>query len=300
MIGQAEQSKLRIGPEAQFRFLGVPTVMQATGETTNGGFGLIESSMMPPGFGSPYHTHHREDEAFYVLQGEVAFVLDGDWKVAGAGEYVFGPREIPHGFQVVGSAPASLLLLCSPAGFEHFVLDQATEMTEPVTPPDMPRMMELAGQYGIDIHGPLPEMPTRLRPTKTDPTTLLQRWIHAFNERDWSTEKALRTSNFCAMLSGAPEPLNSDDWSGFLAGFTMAFPDSRITIEESIADGNTVAARWTLVGTHRAEFQGIPATGRKVKFDGIEYNIIVNGQCAEHWSMFDNLALLRQLGAIGA
>jgi len=300
MIGQAEQSKLRIGPEAQFRFLVVPTVIQATGDTTNGAFGLIESSMMPPGFGSPYHTHHREDEAFYVLQGEIAIVLDGKWKVAGAGEYVFGPREIPHGFQVVGSAPARLLLLCSPAGFENFVLDQATEMTDPVTPPDMPRMMELAGQYGIDIHGPLPEMPVGLRPAKADHTALLQRWIRAFNERDWDTEKSVRTPNFRAMLSGAQEPLDGEAWAGFLAGFTTAFPDARITIEENIADGNTIAARWTLEGTHRAEFEGIPATGRKVKFDGIEYNIIVNGQCAEHWSMFDNLGLLRQLGAIQA
>jgi steroid delta-isomerase-like uncharacterized protein len=300
MLGQAVQSQLRIGPDAQFRFLGVPTVMQATGETTNGGFGLIESSMMPPGFGSPYHTHHREDEAFYILQGEVAFVLDGEWKIAGAGEYVFGPREIPHGFQVVGSVPARILLLCSPAGFEHFVLDQATEITDPVMPPDMPRMMELAEQYGIDIHGPLPEMPEGLRRAKEDVSTLTQRWIRAFNERDWDTEKAMRTSNFRAMLSGAPEPLNSEEWSGFLTGFTAAFPDSRITVEESISDRDTIAVRWTLEGTHKLEFQGIPATGRRVKFDGIEYNRFENGKCAEHWSMFDNLALLRQLGAMQA
>jgi quercetin dioxygenase-like cupin family protein len=158
MTAPTEQSQLRIGRDAQFRFLGAPTIMQATGETTNGGFGLIESYDMPVGFGTPYHMHHREDEAFYVLEGEFAVVLDGKWKIVGAGEYVFGPREIPHGFQVV-SGPAHLLLLCSPAGFEHFVLDQATEITDPVAPPDMARLMTLATQYGIDILGPLPERP---------------------------------------------------------------------------------------------------------------------------------------------
>lgn len=159
MAAQAEQSQLKIGPNEQFRFLGVPTVMHSTGETTNGGFGLMEHTTIPPGFGSPYHTHHREDEAFYVLEGQVAFVLEGNWKVAGPGEYVFGPREIPHGFVVVGPHPARMLILCSPAGFEHFVLDQATEITDPVAPPDMERLMILAAQYGIDILGPLPERP---------------------------------------------------------------------------------------------------------------------------------------------
>lgn len=158
MAAQLEQSHLRIGRDAQFRFLGVPTIIQATGETTNRGFGLIEHYEMPVGFGSPYHTHHREDEAFYVLEGEFAVVLDGEWTIVRAGEYMFGPRGVPHGFQVV-SGPARLLLLCSPAGFEHFVLDQATEITYPAGPPDMVRLMTLATQYGIDILGPLPERP---------------------------------------------------------------------------------------------------------------------------------------------
>jgi steroid delta-isomerase-like uncharacterized protein len=298
MSAQAAQPQLRIGPQAQFRFLGLPTVMLATGETSNRGFGLMEHTTMPPGFGSPYHTHHREDEAFYVLEGEVAFVLDGKWKVAGAGEYVFGPREVPHGFQVVGSAPSRMLILCSPAGFEHFVLDQVTEMTDPVTPPDMAQMMELASKYGIDIHGPLPEMPAGLSSNRPNNKVLNRKWIEAFNERDWKVETEARASDFQATLSGMPGSLNSEGWSGFMAAFTTAFPDSRIVIDDSIAQGDTTATRWTMEGTHMAGFQGIPATGRKVRFAGIEYNRFVNGRIAEHWAMFDNVALLQQLGAL--
>ena len=146
-------------PGAPFRFLGLPTVMLSTGETTSGAFGLMEHSQMPPGFASPYHTHHREDEAFYVLEGEVAFVSDGKWVLAGPGSYVFGRREIPHGFKIAGSAPAKMLLLCSPAGFEHFVLAQAVDPASPPAPPDMSRLMELAAAHGVDILGPLPESP---------------------------------------------------------------------------------------------------------------------------------------------
>jgi quercetin dioxygenase-like cupin family protein len=134
-------------------FLGLPTILRATGQTTNGAFGLVEQ-VLPPGFASPYHTHQLEDEAFYVLEGEMAFVCDGQWTQAKAGTYLFGPRNIPHGFKVDGDKPARLLLLCAPGGFEQFVVD----MSEPApAPPDMAKLMAVAAKYQIDIHGPLPE-----------------------------------------------------------------------------------------------------------------------------------------------
>jgi quercetin dioxygenase-like cupin family protein len=136
-----------------FYFLGLPTILRATGQTTNGAFGLVEQ-VLPPGFASPYHTHQLEDEAFYVLEGEMAFVIDGQWTQARAGTFLFGPRNIPHGFKVLGDQPARLLLLCAPGGFEQFVLD----MSEPApAPPDMAKLMAVAAKYQIDIHGPLPE-----------------------------------------------------------------------------------------------------------------------------------------------
>jgi quercetin dioxygenase-like cupin family protein len=144
---------------APFRFLGLPTRMLSTGETTGGAFGLMEHWDMPSGWASPYHTHNREDEAFYILEGEVAFISGGKWILAGPGKYVFAPRLIPHGFKIAGSSPAKMLILCAPAGFEHFVLEQAVDMSAPPAPPDMAKLMELAAKYHIDIHGPLPEQP---------------------------------------------------------------------------------------------------------------------------------------------
>ena len=159
MIAQALQPVLNTRNDAPFRFLGLPTAIRATGETTNGAFGLVENWMIPPGFASPYHTHHNEDEAFYVLEGEVAFVCGGKWLSAGPGTYVYGPREIPHGFKVVGSTPAGMLLLCAPAGFERFVRELSAPMDAVPAPPDMAALVATAAKYHIDILGPLPEQP---------------------------------------------------------------------------------------------------------------------------------------------
>jgi len=301
MTTSVQKPYLNTREDAAFRFLGIPTLMRATTETTNGAFGLMEHWEMPVEFASPYHTHHREDESFYVLEGEMAFVRGGKWLKAGPGAFVYGPREIAHGFKVIGSSPARMLILVTPGGFEGFMLEQTTPIGEPPSPPDMARLITLAAKYGIDIHGPLPEPPAGFGVNDNpaaDLKSLNHRWIQAFNDRDWETERAVRSADFRAYLSGAKEPLDSAGWSGFLTAFTTGFPDSRIAIESCIAEGDKVVTRWRLSGTHTGMFQGIPATGRPVEFTGIEFNRVVDGRIAEHWSMFDNVALLAQIGVL--
>ena len=136
-------------------FLGVPTRVIATAEQTGGAFGLIEH-VIPAGGESPWHVHHAEDEAFYVVEGRMTF-LCGEQKVrAGAGTFVYGPRGIPHGFRVEGDQPARVLLQCTPGGFEHFVMEMS-EAESPSGPPDMERLMSVAARYDNEILGPLPE-----------------------------------------------------------------------------------------------------------------------------------------------
>ena len=126
------------------------------------------------------------------------------------------------------------------------------------------------------------------------------RWIQAFNERDWQTEAACRSPEFQAFVSGSAEPLNADAWAGFLRAFSTAFPDARIAVDAALAEEDSVASRWTLTGTHRAEFQGVPPTGEAVTMSGIEFNRIAGGKVAEHWAQFDLLAVMQQIGAIPA
>ena len=85
--------------------------------------------------------------------------------------------------------------------------------------------------------------------------------------------------------------------------FTMlrtAFPDWAETIEELIAEGDTVVFRVTGYGTHHGEFLGIPPTGQQVTVPGIDIVRIAGGKLVEHWANFDQLGLLQQIGAIPA
>jgi quercetin dioxygenase-like cupin family protein len=150
------QPYLNTREEQAVRFLGIPTLVRATGDSTNGSFALIEQWEMPPGFASPYHRHQLEDEAFYILEGEVAFVCDGKWLTATPGNFFFGPRGIPHGFKVVGTTPARILIFASPAGFDSFVMELSVSFND-FTPPDMAKLMAVAEKHKIDILGPLPE-----------------------------------------------------------------------------------------------------------------------------------------------
>jgi len=302
MSTQATLPYLNTRDDAAFRFLNVPTLMRSTAESTGGAFGLMEHWSIPPGFASPYHRHHREDEAFYVLEGEMAFVCDGKWMRGGPGTYVFGPRELAHGFKVIGDKPASMLLLCSPGGFESFVLELAQPADAPPAPPDMAKLIATAAKYHIDILGPLPEEPSdfAVASTPANLKAVNRLWIEAFNAQDWVAERAFRHDDFRAFMSGSPAPLDNNAWTGFMHEFTTAFPDAHITIESCIGEGDRTSTTWTLTGTHRGPFNGIPATGRKIRFAGIEVNRFVDGRIAEHCAQFDLAGLLVQLGALPA
>lgn len=141
-------------------FFGSRTWIKATGEQTRGAYGLIEHVNLP-GSASPWHLHHAEDESFYVVEGQMTFLVGNKRIQAGPGTYVFGPREIPHGFRTVGDTPSRMLLLATPAGFERFVLALAEPASgpgfPPAGPPDRQRLMAEAAERHIEILGPLPE-----------------------------------------------------------------------------------------------------------------------------------------------
>ena len=82
------------------------------------------------------------------------------------------------------------------------------------------------------------------------------------------------------------------------ADFRQGFPDVVSTIEDLIAEGNKVAARWRARATHRGEYVGVPATGREVEFTGISVYRIEGNRFAESWTVEDELGLMRQIGAV--
>ena len=139
-------------------FMGALLTIKASAETTGGSLGMIEC-LAPRGHGSPLHAHQREDEWFYVVEGELTLWVGGETIVAPAGSFVFGPRNVPHTF-LVSSDEARFLLVTQPGGFEEFTRAigepaPRLELPPPATePPDVAAMTEVAARFGIEILGP--------------------------------------------------------------------------------------------------------------------------------------------------
>lgn len=146
-----------------YSFLNSLHVLLAENRSTGGAYSLVYLEAHGE-FGTPYHVHHAEDEAFYVLGGEFTFVCDGKKTVLGAGGYIFLPRGVPHGFRCNGGEDPRLLILVSPGGEVGFV-GMMLEMSVPVkdhvmpppTPPDFTKLAAVCKKNDIDIVGPLPE-----------------------------------------------------------------------------------------------------------------------------------------------
>lgn len=84
----------------------------------------------------------------------------------------------------------------------------------------------------------------------------------------------------------------------FLSMFRSAFPDLQATVDQMIAEGDTVAARFTMSGTHQGELFGIPPTGKRIEITGIDVVRFENGKMVEHWGNQDDLGMMQQLGVI--
>ena len=131
----------------------------ATGAQTGGAYALSEARVLPGG-GPPPHLHTREDEAFFILEGEIVFTLGGRRIVAGAGTFVQAPRDIAHAFKNESAAPARMLIMVTPPGFEQFMAEFAQPVPSfdspplPVTHADIERMLAVAPKFGIEILPP--------------------------------------------------------------------------------------------------------------------------------------------------
>jgi mannose-6-phosphate isomerase-like protein (cupin superfamily) len=141
-----------------FWFLGALVLIKSSAETTDGRVAVTDN-LAPAGHGSPLHVHHRENEWFYVVEGELTFWVGGRTVVAPAGAFVYGPRDVPHTF-FVSSPQARFLLVAEPAGFEGFLRELAEPAAALTLPPptaavpDMGRLMAAAAEYGVEILGP--------------------------------------------------------------------------------------------------------------------------------------------------
>jgi quercetin dioxygenase-like cupin family protein len=87
--------------------------------TETGGLVSVWETAVPPGGGAPHHSHAGEDEAFYVLEGELTLQVGEEVTTAAAGSLAFAPRGVHHTVANTADAPARYLLVCTPGGFER-------------------------------------------------------------------------------------------------------------------------------------------------------------------------------------
>jgi quercetin dioxygenase-like cupin family protein len=132
--------------------LGATHIYKATAAETGGSFSLWEA-VFPPGKGAPPHTHTREDEAFYVLSGELTIEFEGGSHRVASGGFFFGPRNRRHAVRNAGDKPARVLILSAPScGLDQMFgeLDAASAAGMP----DFATVMAICAKYGVIIEPP--------------------------------------------------------------------------------------------------------------------------------------------------
>ena len=147
-------------------------------------------------------------------------------------------------------------------------------------------------------------IPSRSAPTQPSSTkdneTLVGRYFNeVMNQKKLAVIDEIAAPNIIFRIPTLPEPVfGTQGFQQFVTGLHNAFPDIHFTVEREIADADRVAARWTITGTHRGTFLGIPPTGRQMHDQGVDLFRVAGNKIAEVWVNENDLGLMQQLGAI--
>jgi quercetin dioxygenase-like cupin family protein len=114
-------------------WFGQLAIVKARADQTRGRYTLVEV-LVPPHYTTPLHRHNREDEAFWILEGEARFEVGSETVEAAEGTYLVAPRGVAHRFQA-GASGARLLFLFTPGGFEQLIEATSVAAEEPTVPP---------------------------------------------------------------------------------------------------------------------------------------------------------------------
>lgn len=126
-----------------YHFLSEKVTVLVSGEDTNGDYSVAHI-IVPPKLGPPLHIHENADETFYILKGQFTFFVGDDTIEAKAGDYLFAPRGVPHRY-VAGLEQSEYIVTVSPAGFDQFVKQLGTLVSEDAPLPEVkpPSLEEL-------------------------------------------------------------------------------------------------------------------------------------------------------------
>jgi steroid delta-isomerase-like uncharacterized protein len=136
--------------------------------------------------------------------------------------------------------------------------------------------------------------------TTGDATEVRRRYHDAWNSGDIVALDGIMSPDVVnhSQLPGQPDGV--EGFKQALGWMRSGVPDLKITIDATVADGDTVATRWTGTGTHSGTLMGIPATGKAVTVSGIDICRVSNARIVEYWQELGMLSMLQQVGAIPA
>lgn len=132
--------------------LGEPGLVKLAGADTGNAVAVVRFTV-PRLSGPPLHRHSREDEWFYVLDGEITIEIDGQRSIARAGASAFAPRGTAHAYQNFRDETAHILVMVTPAGLDRFFED-VTALNKGLSQPDFARVEQLMQSYGMELLGP--------------------------------------------------------------------------------------------------------------------------------------------------
>ena len=122
-------------------------------------------------------------------------------------------------------------------------------------------------------------------------------FIH-INQGNMSVADEIVAADYVNNNPAPGEQSGREGLKGFAAYLRSAFPDIHFHLQDQVAEEDKVVTRWTVTGTQRGEFAGIPATGKAVSFEAINVHRVANGQVQEGWLSWDALGMMQQLGVI--
>lgn len=125
--------------------------------------------------------------------------------------------------------------------------------------------------------------------------TVRRFYEEVFNKGNLSAIDALTVPGFVEHSMMPGQKPGMDAFKQSIRDFRSAFPDMHFTIDDMIASGDKVVARWTMRGTNRGRFMGVAPTGRKVTMRGVDIVRLRRGRAVEHWGYEDDLGLMQQL-----
>ncbi len=125
---------------------------------------------------------------------------------------------------------------------------------------------------------------------------IVGRYFEAVNQHNLDALDEIFAADYIDHAAPPDQPPGPEGLKRFFAVMESGFPDFHVTLEDIIAEGDSVAARFTFHGTHQGEFMEIPPTGKQVTMSGIDIMRIKDSRIAELWGHEDMLGMLQQLG----